>query len=312
MSRVRRVSTSAREPVGWGEHTAVILAGGAARRLGGVAKPLLRVGAESLLAEAVGAARTAGCAEVLVVGPPDPDTTGVRWVREDGPRRGPAAALLAALALVTTSWVLVLAADVPCIRGALALLSDARSENGVDEAGGPAVDGVVLVDGHGRRQTLLARYRTSALRDAAARLGDPAGASLRRLLEGLRLGEVPDAENLSADVDTWEDYWTARMRRPTREGDRMPADDSRTLPPEALDAWTAALADRCGLDVQDVPTALILDLARDVAHGVARPAAPLSAFVAGLVAGRAGGAPEDVAAAVSAVTDLARTWRGDA
>ncbi len=92
----------------------------------------------------------------------------------------------------------------------------------------------------------------------------------------------------------------------------MPADDSRTLPPEALDAWTAALADRCGLDVQDVPTALILDLARDVAHGVARPAAPLSAFVAGLVAGRAGGAPEDVAAAVSAVTDLARTWRGDA
>ncbi|WP_243074078.1 DUF6457 domain-containing protein [Microbacterium sp. SS28] len=83
---------------------------------------------------------------------------------------------------------------------------------------------------------------------------------------------------------------------------------SRTLPPEALDAWAAALAERFDLDAADVPIGLILDLARDVANGVARPAAPLSAFVAGLVAGRAGGSADDVAAAVAAVTELASTW----
>ena len=83
---------------------------------------------------------------------------------------------------------------------------------------------------------------------------------------------------------------------------------SRTLPPEALDEWTAALREHFGLADGDVPIPLILDLARDVANGVARPAAPLSSFVAGLVAGRAGGSPEDTRAAVEAITTLAGEW----
>ena len=87
------------------------------------------------------------------------------------------------------------------------------------------------------------------------------------------------------------------------------SDASRTLPPEALDAWAAALREHFGLGADDVPIALILDLARDVANGVARPAAPLSAFVAGLVAGRAGGSPADAAASVAAITELAQGWK---
>lgn len=82
----------------------------------------------------------------------------------------------------------------------------------------------------------------------------------------------------------------------------------RTLPPEALDAWAAALRERFGLAAEDLPVALILDLARDVAGAVARPAAPFSAFAAGLVAGRAGGTPEQVRTAVAAVTELAAGW----
>ncbi|MDF2561921.1 MAG: molybdopterin-guanine dinucleotide biosynthesis protein MobA [Microbacterium sp.] len=82
-------------------------------------------------------------------------------------------------------------------------------------------------------------------------------------------------------------------------------ENSRTLPPEALDAWAAELRERFDLTAEDVPVALILDLARDVANGVARPAAPFSAFVAGLVAGRAGGSPDDVRAAVAAIVELA-------
>ena len=90
----------------------------------------------------------------------------------------------------------------------------------------------------------------------------------------------------------------------------MTAND-RTLPPEALDAWAAELRERFGLAEEDLPIALILDLAREVAGGVARPAAPFSAFVAGLVAGRAGGSPGDVRAVVSVISELARAHRAD-
>jgi hypothetical protein len=86
---------------------------------------------------------------------------------------------------------------------------------------------------------------------------------------------------------------------------------SERLPPEALDAWAEALRELFGLDADDIPIPLILDLARDVAVGVARPAAPLSAFVAGLAAGRAGGSPEQVRKAVSEITSLAGGWDSD-
>ncbi|WP_347346632.1 DUF6457 domain-containing protein [Microbacterium sp.] len=82
----------------------------------------------------------------------------------------------------------------------------------------------------------------------------------------------------------------------------------RTLPPEALDEWAAALRERFGLAPEDLSIPLILDLARDVAVGVARPAAPFSAFVAGLVAGRAGGSPADTADAVAAISELGSGW----
>jgi hypothetical protein len=86
------------------------------------------------------------------------------------------------------------------------------------------------------------------------------------------------------------------------------SDQSRTLPPEALDAWAAALRERFGLDEADVPVAAVLDVTRDVANGVARPAAPLGAFVAGLVAGRAGTDPAQVREALAAVAALAEGW----
>lgn len=84
--------------------------------------------------------------------------------------------------------------------------------------------------------------------------------------------------------------------------------ESRTLPPEALDAWSAVLREHFDLPVDAVPVGLVLDLARDVAVGVARPAAPLSAFVAGLVAGRAGADRAAIDEAVEAITALAAAW----
>ena len=84
--------------------------------------------------------------------------------------------------------------------------------------------------------------------------------------------------------------------------------DSRTLPPEALDDWAAALREHFGLSTEDIPVAAVLDLTRDVANGVARPAAPLGAFVAGLVAGRAGTDPGAVRDALAAVAALTGEW----
>lgn len=85
-------------------------------------------------------------------------------------------------------------------------------------------------------------------------------------------------------------------------------DPSRTLPPEALDAWAATLRQRFGLAEDDVPVAAVLDLTRDVANGVARPAAPLGAFVAGLVAGRAGTDPALIRESLAEVAALAAAW----
>lgn len=86
------------------------------------------------------------------------------------------------------------------------------------------------------------------------------------------------------------------------------SEQSRTLPPEALDAWAAALRERFGLAEADVPVAAVLDLTREVANDVARPAAPLGAFVAGLVAGRAGTDPAEVLAALREVAAVAERW----
>ncbi|MHC2999592.1 DUF6457 domain-containing protein [Microbacterium sp. HJ5] len=86
------------------------------------------------------------------------------------------------------------------------------------------------------------------------------------------------------------------------------SEQSRTLPPEALDAWAATLRARFELAEDDVPVAAVLDMTRDVANGVARPAAPLGAFVAGLVAGRAGTDPAQVREALDAVAALAAAW----
>ena len=83
---------------------------------------------------------------------------------------------------------------------------------------------------------------------------------------------------------------------------------SAPLPPEALDAWLTALADRLQLNPADVPVGDLLDVARDVAHNVARPAAPLSTFLIGLAAAKNGGTGAAIEAACAAAIELALDW----
>ncbi|MGK5737764.1 molybdenum cofactor guanylyltransferase [Micromonospora sp. URMC 103] len=174
-----------------GTYAAVVLAGGAARRMGGVDKPALPVGGRPMR-DRVLAAVSDATARILV-GPADPPPPGVRVTREDPPGGGPVAATAAGLALLDlgTAVVALLAADLPLLTGdAVAVLL--RELTGPDA--GTDADGACYVDADGRRQTLCGVWRVPALRAAldrvAAERGTLTGAPVRLLLDGLRVREV--------------------------------------------------------------------------------------------------------------------------
>ncbi|AEW95419.1 molybdopterin-guanine dinucleotide biosynthesis protein [Streptantibioticus cattleyicolor NRRL 8057 = DSM 46488] len=267
-----------------------MLAGGAARRLGGADKPGLRVGGVTLLDRVLDAC--ADAATTVVVGPPRRTARPVVVVREDPPGGGPLPALAAGLARATAGTVALLAADLPFLtRATLRALRSA-----LDGPGAP--DGVLLTDPHGRDQPLTAVYRTAPLRRALAALAADgghglAGLPLRRLTARLTLRRIAAPGRASFDCDTWEDLAVARTG--IREHGRV------------LDEWIAAAKTELGIDL-DVDTAALLDLARDAAHQVARPAAPLTTFLVGYAAAHAGGGPDAVAEALRKATALAHHW----
>lgn len=195
---------------------AILLAGGRSSRLGGVAKASLVRDGRTLLQLAIDAARAAG-GRVVVVGPEVETTDPVRFVRERPVFGGPAAAIAAGLDALRDdveaegpTQVAVLACDMPDAALALAAVLDAATATAT-AATGTDTDGWVAVDDSGREQPLLAVYHREALERRVAALrasqpsGDLAGVSVRQLLAGLVLRQVPIPDGGSADVDTWAD-----------------------------------------------------------------------------------------------------------
>lgn len=172
---------------------AIVLAGGAASRLGGARKPLLQLDGESLLERTVGALRAERYSPLVGVGP---DLGLIEWVREDPPLGGPAAAVIAGLDRVDTENVLVIASDLASPRRAVSALTAAVVTG----------DGVCLADPTGRPQPLAAIYRAEALRRGGARLPERGrDASMRQLLEGMDLSLIPTDAGTTDDIDTWDD-----------------------------------------------------------------------------------------------------------
>lgn len=270
-----RSAADAPAPGGPGTLAAVVLAGGRGERLGGADKPALHFRGRTLLRRAVDAATAAGARPVVVVGPAaadpadppgadnqadadsqpgnaPPSAAGLRWTREDPPHSGPAAAVAAGLTdlragdgggdfAAGTSWVLLLAADLPGVETAVPALLAAtrgggsppgrsRDPAGTGDADAAATDGWVAVDPAGRRQWLCGLYRRSALDDAVDLLRrnasvpdthgpDPlAGQSLRALLRPLRPREVPLPAAAVADVDTPHDARRWNIDLPSSAG----------------------------------------------------------------------------------------------
>jgi len=226
---------------------AVVLAGGRARRLGGVDKPATPVGGTPMLHRVLAA--VAGAHPRIVVGPhrgglPD----GVLQVREEPPGGGPVAAAAAGLAALRPAGLAAprpaglaaprpaglaaprpagpdaaaaLAAEVVVLLAAdLPYLTPQAVTRLLAALDAPDLDGAVLVDDTGRRHLLCGAWRVRALQARLDALGPPAGRAMRRLVDGLSVAEVrvPASEPPPwYDCDTEEDLrraeeWTANDR----------------------------------------------------------------------------------------------------
>lgn len=185
---------------------AIVLAGGQARRLGGVDKPGIRLGQRSLADVVVSAAARAGAGRVVVVGPGRPELAGelgglaagprpalIEFAREQPPGAGPVPALRAGLDYLdpmAEPWLLLLAADLPFLT--------ATALRGLVEAAGRG-GGAVATDPMGRPQWLIGCWHTADLRTA---LAGYAGSSL-----GGVLGPLPHVELAALAVPGEPPYW---------------------------------------------------------------------------------------------------------
>jgi len=181
-----------------GDFDAIVLAGGEGTRLGRVDKALLTAGGATFLERVLGAVQAA--TRVVCVGPERETPTPVTWTQEDPPGAGPVAAVAAGLQFIDSPTVVVVAVDAAFMTATVVRDLVARCTE----------DAALLVDGSGRRQPLMAAYRSDFLRGAIMALAETDGASMHQLITGARmtLFAQPDA---ARDVDTPRQLEAARQ-----------------------------------------------------------------------------------------------------
>lgn len=199
---------------------AVVLAGGAASRLGGTNKATVPLAGRRLVDGALVA--VADAREVVVVGDVDVPP-GVRRTLEDPPLGGPVAGLAAGLTELAgqdgssgppAPWTVVLACDLadplPGVGHLIAAWSHALREPGIPT---DQHDGWCLTDSQGRPQWLLGIHRTAGLARAIARFDSPRDRSMHSLFAESTLVTVPARDDDVADIDTWTDHahWAGRL-----------------------------------------------------------------------------------------------------
>jgi molybdenum cofactor guanylyltransferase len=187
-------------------YDAVVLAGGAARRLGGVDKPTLDVGGLSLLDRVTAA--VAGATQVVLVGPDRPGLSVTVTTSEEPPGSGPLAALAAGVRYVAAPTVVVLAADLPYVEPPD--IDRLRTEL----ARHPTRDAAIAVDAGGHQHHLLACWRTSALGRHLVDIGSLRGTALRHLTARASIVHVRlsprEGRAPEFDIDTPADLAAAR------------------------------------------------------------------------------------------------------
>jgi molybdopterin-guanine dinucleotide biosynthesis protein A len=187
-------------------YAAIVLAGGAGRRLGSIDKAAIEVGGSTLLQRALDA--TVSASATVVVGPARDVRSPVLTAQEEPAGGGPVAAVAAGLAALPpepSACVVVLACDMPFV--------DVAAVNAlVDELAGRAdVDAVLYRDADGRSQYLAAVYRRAQLEAAIAASGNPSGGSMRAVVTRLTVAEIAAHPDLTLDCDTWPDVERTRQ-----------------------------------------------------------------------------------------------------
>ncbi|WP_433562680.1 NTP transferase domain-containing protein [Nocardia sp. CA-151230] len=183
---------------------AIVLAGGKASRMGGVDKPAIVVGGQSMLDAALAA--VAGCARTVVVGPHRPELPPeILQAQEIPAGAGPVAAIAAGLGALAgcefpAALIVVLAADMPFLTASAVneLLSHAR------ESGS---DAVFAADASGRPQYLVGVWRRAALVAALKDLDSLVNQPMKALVPvETAMVTLPGVD----DCDTPEDVRRAR------------------------------------------------------------------------------------------------------
>lgn len=266
---------------------AIILAGGRASRMGGVDKPAIIIGGRSMLDAALAA--VAGCVRTVVVGPQRPElTSAIRQVREVPPGSGPVAAVdagLRALGAAASPLVVVLAADMPFLTGAVVVeLIRHATESGADA--------VFAADESGRPQYLTGVWRRSALAAALAKLDSLVNQPMKALVP---TDTVTVAMPGIADCDTDEQVRRARAAARTvddaadtsaapQANPPAPARAAGAGPVGPTSSFAASRRERPALTLDEARNTLRTDISRLTAYRAdlrsvrgAALAAPLSA-----------------------------------
>lgn len=250
---------------------AIIVVGGSARRLNGVAKPWLSIGGLPIIDRIIDTVRPHVQQCVLVGEAPDWwSRDDIEWTREEPAGTGPAAAVRAGVARLEpgVDEVLLLAGDAPMIADPVAaLLATDLSFDGV------------AVESDGRLQFLCARLRRQPLERALA----TGGSSMHSVYEHLQVLNIPA---VLTDCDTWEDV--ARLRQ------EIPMND-----------WLNDVAAKLGID-PTIDIDAVLDLARDVAHNSERKNAPLTSYLLGYAAAKQNLDAAQIAAAAAEIGAMAK------
>jgi molybdopterin-guanine dinucleotide biosynthesis protein A len=188
------------EPVDKSNLTVILLTGGSSRRMGRD-KASLEFGNHTLLKFQL--EQVPNELTVIVVGEPIAAGDHITFIREDPAGSGPVAAVAAAMALVNTPLILLLAVDAPFAMPRLLNVSLASSTNAL-----------IPVDRSGHAQYLAGIYRTDPLRIAVNQIASPVGVSVRELMSHLpcvEYREIPPGEaEFFIDLDTPEDLAIAR------------------------------------------------------------------------------------------------------
>ena len=195
---------------------AVVVAGGASRRLNHVPKASLSDGTSTLLDCALEA--VAAASPRVVVGPESlPLPSGVLRTREDPPFSGPAAAIHAGLECIAADcersqaplpeWCLILGVDTPRIAPAVQqLIAAARAAEQASVGQSAPTDSESSAGfwgvSEGIYQPLVGIYRFDSIRSVFST--GTTDASVRSFLRRLNPAAVQMSATDTADVDTWE------------------------------------------------------------------------------------------------------------